>query len=60
VTLGILGNAATLLSDGSLLIIITIGLLLVDPVIALSSVILFGALGLALGAKAEAQRARAI
>ena len=48
VTLGILGNAATLLSDGSLLIIITIGLLMVDPVIALSSVVLFGALGLAL------------
>jgi len=48
VTLGILGNAATLLSDASLLIIITIGLVLVDPIIALSSVLLFGALGLAL------------
>lgn len=48
VTLGILGNAATLLSDGSLLIIITIGLVMVDPIIALSSVLLFGALGFAL------------
>jgi ABC-type multidrug transport system fused ATPase/permease subunit len=48
VSLGILGNATTLLADGSLLLILMIGLFIVDPLIALSSVILFGGLGLML------------
>jgi len=48
ITLGVLGSAVNLVSDGSLLIIIAFGLFLVDPVIAFSSLILFGALALAL------------
>lgn len=45
-TMGIIGNAITLLSDTSLLIILTAGLFIVDPLIAFSSVTLFGSLGL--------------
>jgi len=48
VTLGILGNATTLLSDSSLLVIMTIGLFIVDPIIAISTLGLFGGLGLVL------------
>ena len=48
ITLGVLGSAVNMVSDGSLLIIIAIGLFLVDPVIAFSSLILFGALAMAL------------
>ena len=48
ITLGVLGSAVNLVSDGSLLLIIAIGLFLVDPVIAFSSLILFGALAMAL------------
>jgi ABC-type multidrug transport system fused ATPase/permease subunit len=48
VSLGILGNATTLLADGSLLLILIIGLFIVDPLIAISSIILFGGLGLVL------------
>jgi ABC-type multidrug transport system fused ATPase/permease subunit len=45
VTLGVLGNATTLLSDTSLLLIMAIGLFIVDPLIALSTLFLFGGLG---------------
>ena len=48
ITLGVLGSAVNLLSDGSLLLIIAVGLFFVDPVIAISSLVLFGALALAL------------
>ena len=48
VTLGILGNATTLLADSSLLLIMTIGLFIVDPIIAISTLSLFGGLGLIL------------
>ena len=48
VTLGILGNATTLLADSSLLLIMTIGLFIVDPIIAISTLGLFGGLGLIL------------
>jgi len=48
ITLGVLGSAVNLVSDGSLLLIIAIGLFLVDPVIAFSSLLLFGALAMAL------------
>jgi ABC-type multidrug transport system fused ATPase/permease subunit len=48
ITLGVLGSVVNLVSDGSLLMIILIGLFIVDPIIALSSVIIFGALALAL------------
>jgi ABC-type multidrug transport system fused ATPase/permease subunit len=44
-TLGILANGTTLLSDSSLLVVLMIGLFLVDPTIAISSMILFGGLG---------------
>lgn len=47
-TLGVLGNATTLLSDLSLLIIIAIGLFLVDPLIAISTILIFGGLGVLL------------
>jgi len=48
VTLGILGNATTLLADSSLLFIMAIGLFIVDPMIAVSTLGLFGGLGLIL------------
>lgn len=48
VTLGILGNATTLLADSSLLLIMAIGLFIVDPMIAVSTLGLFGGLGLIL------------
>lgn len=48
ITLGVLGSAVNLLSDGSLLIIILVGLFIVDPVIALISLVIFGALAVAL------------
>jgi ABC-type multidrug transport system fused ATPase/permease subunit len=48
VTLGILGNTTTLLADSSLLFIMAIGLFIVDPMIAVSTLGLFGGLGLIL------------
>jgi len=48
ITLGVLATAITLVADGSLLFIMTIGLFVVDPVIALTAVIFFGSLGVAL------------
>ena len=45
VTLGVLGTAVILISDLSLLLVMTIGLLVVDPVIALLSVFTFTAIG---------------
>jgi ABC-type multidrug transport system fused ATPase/permease subunit len=48
ITLGVIGSAVNLVSDGSLLLIILIGLFIVDPVIALSSLVIFGTLALAL------------
>jgi ABC-type multidrug transport system fused ATPase/permease subunit len=48
ITLGVLGTLMTLIADGSLLIIMLIGLFIVDPVIALTTLVFFGALGLVL------------
>ena len=48
ITLGVLGTAVTILADSVLLVIIAVGLLLIDTVIALSAVIFFGSLGLIL------------
>jgi ATP-binding cassette, subfamily B, bacterial PglK len=48
ITLGVLGTSMTLIADGSLLIIMLIGLFVVDPVIALTTLVFFGALGLTL------------
>ncbi len=48
VVLKILGTAVTLVSDLSLLVVMVIGLFIVDPSIAISSILLFGLVGLAL------------
>jgi ABC-type multidrug transport system fused ATPase/permease subunit len=48
ITLGILGTAVVLIADISLLIIMAIGLLVVDPTMALSTVVFFALIGLGL------------
>ena len=48
ITLGVLGTFITIIADLSLLLILAIGLFLVDPLIAITSIIFFGLLGLAL------------
>ena len=48
ITLGILGVFATIISDISLLLVLGIGLAFLSPVIALSSLILFGSIAVAL------------
>jgi len=48
ITLSILGVMVTIIADSSLLILMLIALLIVDPVIALTSVLFFSSLGLAL------------
>ena len=45
ITLGVIGITVTLISDISLLAVMTIGLLVVDPIIALSTVVVFGFIG---------------
>ncbi len=45
ITLGVIGITVTLISDISLLVVMTIGLLVVDPIIALSTVAVFGFVG---------------
>ena len=45
ITLGVLGTAITLISDGSLLLIIVVGLFIVDSTIALATILFFGVLG---------------
>jgi len=45
VTVGILGTGVALVSDISLLVIMMIGLLVVDPIIAFSTLIVFGGIG---------------
>lgn len=45
ITLGVLGTGVALVSDVSLLIIMMIGLLLIDPTIAMSTLIVFGGIG---------------
>jgi ABC-type multidrug transport system fused ATPase/permease subunit len=46
ITVGVLGNIVGLLSDGSLLIIMFVGLFIVDPVIALGTLLVFSTIGL--------------
>ena len=48
ITLGVIGITVTLISDLSLLAVMTVGLLIVDPTIAISTVIVFGCVGLLL------------
>ncbi len=45
ITLGVIGITVTLVSDISLLLVMSIGLFIVDPVIALSTLAVFGAVG---------------
>lgn len=45
ITLGVIGITVTLISDISLLAVMTLGLLIVDPIIALSTLAVFGAVG---------------
>ena len=45
ITLGVLGTAITLVADGSLLLIMIFALFVVDPTIAITSLLFFGTLG---------------
>jgi ABC-type multidrug transport system fused ATPase/permease subunit len=57
ITVGILGNIVFLISDFSLLLVLTLGLVFVDPIVALVTFVLFGAIALilhiAMSAKAK-------
>ena len=48
VTMGVLGTAAILISDFSLLIIMAIGLFVLDPILAISTLAVFGSISLVL------------
>jgi ABC-type multidrug transport system fused ATPase/permease subunit len=48
ITLGILGVFATIISDASLLVVLGVGLSVLSPIIALSSLLLFGLIAVAL------------
>lgn len=48
ITLGVLGTAITLIADGSLLVIMIFALFVVDPTIAITSILFFGTLGFVL------------
>ena len=48
IMLGVVGTAVTIIADGSLLIILSIGLFIVDPTMALGTVLMFGIIGLIL------------
>ena len=48
IMLGVLGTATTLVADGSLLFIMLVGLFIVDPTIALTTLLFFGSMGLVL------------
>jgi ABC-type multidrug transport system fused ATPase/permease subunit len=47
ITLGILATSVTVISDLSLLVVLTLGLLVVDPITSLSTVLIFAILSLA-------------
>ncbi len=48
ITVGVLATCASLIADISLLLVMTIGLFIVDTLIAVSTLLIFGAVGLAL------------
>jgi ABC-type multidrug transport system fused ATPase/permease subunit len=48
ITNGVIGTAVALISDGSMLIVMTLGLFLVDPVLASSTMLIFGVIGFTL------------
>ena len=45
IMLGVVGTAVTIIADGSLLLILSIGLFIVDPTMALGTVLMFGIIG---------------
>jgi ABC-type multidrug transport system fused ATPase/permease subunit len=45
VTMGVIGTVVTLISDFSLLLVLLIGLFVVDPVMAIGTILLFGLVG---------------
>lgn len=47
-TLGVVGTSVSLLADGALLVVMLMGLLVVDPLVAISTLLLFGGLGVTL------------
>lgn len=48
ITNGIIGTAVSLISDGSLLLVMTVGLFIVDPILATSTMLIFGLIGFVL------------
>jgi ABC-type multidrug transport system fused ATPase/permease subunit len=48
ITNGVIGTAVALISDGSMLVVMTLGLFLVDPVLASSTMLVFGLIGFSL------------
>jgi ABC-type multidrug transport system fused ATPase/permease subunit len=57
ISMGVLGNGITMFVDASLLLIIFSGLLAIDPLIAVSTIIMFATIGMAIY-KFTSQRAR--
>ena len=48
IMLGVIGNTVTIISDSSLLLVIIIGLVVVDPILAIGTILVFSLIGLAL------------
>ncbi len=48
ITNGVIGTAVALISDGSMLIVMTLGLFIIDPMLATSTMLIFGVIGYAL------------
>lgn len=48
ITNGVIGSAVALISDGSMLVVMTLGLIIVDPILAFSTMLVFGIIGLVL------------
>ena len=48
ITLGVIGSSVSLIADFSLLLVLFVGLLVVDPVVAMSTIALFSGIGLLL------------
>ncbi|CAN2170714.1 MdlB ABC-type multidrug transport system, ATPase and permease components [Candidatus Nanopelagicaceae bacterium] len=45
ITLGVLGIFSTVLADSTLLLIVTIGILAIDPLVAMTAIVIFGVTG---------------
>jgi ABC-type multidrug transport system fused ATPase/permease subunit len=45
ITNGVIGAAVALISDGSMLIVMTLGLFIIDPMLATSTMLIFGVIG---------------